>query len=67
MPIKPLRKMNLYMRPEQKAAMQLAAAQAGMSVSAFGRSIVYAVLGRVDEGGYKNPKKAEKQAVNSQK
>ena len=67
MPTKPLHKLNIYMRPEKKGAMQLAAAQAGMSVSAWGRSIVYAALGKVDEGGHKTPQKTEKQALNSQK
>jgi len=46
--------------------MQLAAAQAGMSISAWGRSIVYAALGQVDEDEYKTPKKTETQAINSQ-
>jgi predicted HicB family RNase H-like nuclease len=39
-----LRKFNIYMRPEQKAAMQIAAAKAGMSVSAWGRRTVHAAL-----------------------
>ena len=65
MPIKPLRQMNLYMPLKQKASMQVAAAQAGMSVSAFGRSIVYAALGKVDEGGCKNSKNRQSIAKNN--
>lgn len=42
----PLRKRNIYVRPEQKAAIQLAAANAGMSVSAWGRSLIDAALAK---------------------
>lgn len=36
MKTEPLRKLNIYMRPAQKAALQLAATRAGMSVSVWG-------------------------------
>lgn len=45
----PLRKLNLYMRPEQKAALQQAAANAGMSVSAWSRQLVQAALVKQDQ------------------
>jgi hypothetical protein len=66
MKTEPLRKLNIYMRPEQKATMQLAAARAGMSVSAWGRSIVHAALGEADGAEQtapptpKRPRQAEK-------
>ena len=44
MKAEPLRKLNIYMRPKQKAALQLVAANAGMSVSAWGRSMVHTAL-----------------------
>ncbi|WP_372825116.1 hypothetical protein [Polaromonas sp.] len=61
-----LRKLNIYMRPEQKATMQLAAARAGMSVSAWGGSIVHAAFGDADGAERtapptpKRPRQAEK-------
>jgi len=67
MSTKPLRKLNIYMQPEQKAALQLTAARAGVSVSAFGRNIVYAALETVDPNPHESPGKPEKQAPIGQK
>ena len=60
MKAEPLRKLNIYMRPEQKAALQLVAANAGMSVSAWGRSMVHAALSEAGVAAHQTAHPADK-------